>query len=490
MRSLPAVGRNEVRPALLAMLLLSSLTLGGCIVGPDYQRPAPLASSALPAAFDGGAATGAAWKPASPSAHLPRGDCWQVFQDAELSRLESLAIAGNQELALSVARFEQARALVEVARSDWFPHLIGSPDASRQRTSANQPQNGRPAGTSHTFNNFTVPLQSTWELDLWGRIFRQVEGARARLTASADDVGAARIGIQAEVATDYFALRSREAERRLLENTVATYRRSLELTRNRRAGGIATDLEVSQAETQLKTAEAQLPAVTLQQTKLRHALATLCGQPASGFAVQPPGKLRLPSVPPSLPSELLERRPDVSAAERRMAAANADAGAAEAAFYPVLRLSGLAGLQSIDAATLFDWPSRMWAVGPALELPVFTGGLNRARLASSQAAYDATVAQYRQTVLKAFQEVEDQLAAQSLLAVQLEAETAALTAARRTLELANNRYQAGLITYLEVAVAQSDALARERTVVQLQAERQIAAVALIKALGGGWSNEG
>lgn len=484
------MGSNRVRPGFAAVLLLSGVALTGCVVGPDYHPPAPLPSAPVPAAFDGAAATGATWKAAAPSAHLPRGAWWQVFQDAGLNRLESLAEAGNQDLALSAARFEQARALVEVARSDWFPHLNGSPDAIRQRTSANQPQNGRPAGASHTFNDFTVPLRSTWELDLWGRIRREVEGARARLSASADDFEAARIGIQAEVATDYFALRSAEADRKLLENTVATYRRSLELTRNRRAGGIATDLEVAQAETQLKTAEAQLPAVTLRQTKLRHALATLCGQPATGFQTGASDAARLPNVPASLPSELLERRPDVAAAERRMAAANADTGVAQAAFYPVLRLNGLAGLQSISAATLFDWPSRVWAVGPALELPVFTGGLNRARLASSQAAYDATVADYRQTVLRAFQEVEDQLAAQSLLAIQLDAETAAMAAARRTLELANNRYQAGLVTYLEVAVAQSEALTRERAVVQLQAERQIAAVALIKALGGGWRNEG
>ena len=474
--------RKLANPA--RVLLIASAFLGGCIVGPDYHPPAALGSNPVPASFEG--SNGSNWKTAAPSAHLPRGAWWEVFRDPELNRLEALALRENQELALAMARFEQARALVDVAKSELLPHLGAGSSGTRQRTSANQPQSGKPAGQSYTFNNFLVPITAAWEVDLWGRVRREVEGARARVEASGDDFEAARLSMQAEVATNFFALYSANADNELLQRTVAAYRKSLELTKNRRAGGIATDLEVSQAETQLKTAEAELPRVALQQSKLRHALATLCGQPATGFAVAMNEAVRLPAVPASIPSELLERRPDIAAAERRMAAANADTGVAEAAFYPQLRLSGSSGFHSIRADTLFDWPSRIWAVGPTLELPLFTGGRNRAQLAAAQAAYDATVAQYRQTVLVAFQEVEDQLAAQSLLAAELEAENAALSSARRTLDQANNRYQAGLVTFLEVAVAQSAALTRERTVVQLQSERQISSVALIKSLGGGW----
>src|SRR5262249_26158711 len=259
----------------------------------------------------------------------------------------------------------------------------------------------------------------------------------------------------------------------------------------RRRGGIASDLDVSQAETVLRATEAELPPLRLQRSRVLHAMATLCGQPATGFEVPAAtsGPTEPPQVPASLPSELLERRPDVAASERRMAEANARVGVATSAFYPRLRVNGLAGFQSVDAGTWFDWPSRFWSVGPSLELPLFTGGRNRAQLEFAKAVYTVNVAQYRQTVLAAFQEVEDQLAAQQLLAAQLDAEIAALKAANRTLEIANNRYKAGLVTYLEVATAQSAALNLERTVVQLRGEKLVAAVGLIKAVGGGWEGE-
>jgi multidrug efflux system outer membrane protein len=285
-----------------------------------------------------------------------------------------------------------------------------------------------------------------------------------------------------------------EAERRILVNTIETYRRSLELTQNRRRGGIVTDLDVSEAETQLRSAEAQLPAIDLQHDNLAHALATLCGQAATGFEVDSPAKAgtpneEFPSVPGGLPSELLERRPDVAAAERRMAAANAEIGVATSAFYPRVVFNGLAGFQSVNAGAFFDWPSRLWAIGPSLELPLFTGGRNRAQLTLTRKVYDEAVANYRQSVLTAFQEVEDQLAAQHLLATELQADSAALASARRTLEIANNRYKAGLVTYLEVAIAQSAALVQERTVVELEGERRMAVIRLIKALGGTWTGE-
>jgi outer membrane protein, multidrug efflux system len=470
--------------------------LAGCTVGPNYHRPSVLGTNAMPATFAGVTVTNAGdWKPAQPSAHLPRGAWWDLFGDAELNRLEDLAATNNQQLAVAYANFEQARALVNVARADYFPQLSASPSYTRQRTSANQSSR---SGSSSTFNSFIAALDSSWELDLWGRVRRQVEGARARLTASADDLESTRLSIQAEVAIDYFTLRSLDAQYEVLEETVVAYRRSLELTQNRRKGGIATELDVAQAETQLANARAQIPAVQLQRANFLHALAVLCGQPAPSFEVSATkGALVAarrtldagPGIPVTVPSELLERRPDIASAERRMAAANADVGLAYAAFYPRVTLSGLAGFRSVDADTLFNWESRFWAVGPSVSLPIFTGGRNRAQLAAARAAYDATIADYRQTVLSAFQDVEDQLSAQRLLGQQFEAESVALKSARRTLEISMTKYKGGVITYLEVAIAQGSALAHEQTVVQLSAQRLAASVSLIKALGAGWTAE-
>jgi multidrug efflux system outer membrane protein len=462
-----------------------ALFLAGCSVGPNYHRPAALASTnALPAQFaEVGSNT---WKTAEPAAHLPRGAWWQIFHDDELNRLESIATTNNQELAASLARYEQARALVNVARSDFYPHISLAPSYARERNSLNQ--HAISQTINQNFNAFTVGLDTTWELDLWGRVRRQVEATQARLNAATNDLEAARLSIQAELAIDYFTLRSLEAEYALLQQAIDAFNRSLDLTRNRRAGGIATDLDVAQAETQLRTTEALLPASELQHAKLRHAIATLVGTPASGFefARNTNALGEVPLLPLTFPSELLERRPDIAAAERRMAAANAEVGVAQAAFYPRVTFNGLAGFQSINAGTLFNWPSRFWAVGPSLDLPLFNGGRNRAQLAAQRAAYNESIANYRQTVLTSFQEVEDQLAAQRLLEAELQADAAALTSARRTLEIANNRYRAGLVTYLEVATAQTAALEREREVVRLKAEKLTASAALAKALGGGW----
>ena len=475
-----------------AVLAAGLLLLTGCLVGPKYERPSALGTNALPSAFSGAAAATNAtvWKTAEPSAHLPRGAWWELFKDPELNRLESLAASGNQDLAAAVARFEQARQFVHVARADLYPQVSLDPNYVRQRTSVNQPLSGKAAGAVFNYGTLTVPLDAGWELDFWGRVRRQVEAARARFSAGADDLQGVALAIQAELATDYFALRAAEADYDLLQRSAEAYRRSLALTRNRRQGGIATDLDVAQAEAQLRATEAEIPASELQAARLRHALAALCGQSATGFTITraPALSTEIPVVPSTLPSELLERRPDIAAAERRMAAANAEVGVAQTAFYPRVHLNGTAGFQSVSAGTLFDWPSRLWAVGPTLDLPLFTGGRNRARLALVRSAYDESVAQYRQNVLAAFQEVEDQLAAGRLLTIQLEAETAAMVAARRTLEIANNRYTAGLVTYLEVAVAQSAALDRERTVVQLSAQRLTTSAGLIRALGGGWSS--
>ncbi len=462
------------------------LVLGGCAVGPNYQRPQALGTNAIPAQFE--TTNGVAWHPFDASATTGHSAWWKAFGDPVLDELENEAGVENQSLRAAAARLEAAASDVDIARSDYFPHLSTTPSAVRQRSSLNLPENGHPAGKAYTFNNFIVPLQAGWEPDLWGRIRRQVEGSRARYEADANDLASARLTIQAEVAIDYFMLRSLDLESALLEATVVDFQRAYELVRNRRKGGIATDLDVSQALTQLRAAEAQVPTVALQAARLRHALATLSGHPATGFHWESRTNYTF-STPPigdGQPSELLERRPDVAASERRMAAANADIGLARTAYYPRFRINGLAGLQSVHASSVFDASSRFWSVGPSVDWPLFIGGRNEAAVRSAEAIYTATVAQYRSQVLTAFQEVEDQLTAQQLLTTQLEAEGAARDAARKTEEIANHRYEAGLVTYLEVATAQSVALGHERSVVQLEGERAAALVALVKALGGGW----
>jgi NodT family efflux transporter outer membrane factor (OMF) lipoprotein len=400
-----------------------------------------------------------------------------------LNRLEAGAATNNQEIALALANFDQARAAVNVARADFFPQVSGNVAATRTHLSANGS-----SGRSGTFNLFSATGDATWELDLWGRVRRQVESARAGLAASADDLQALKLAVQAEVATDYFMVRALDAQSELLSETSVAYQRALELTQNRHQAGVASDLDVSLAETQLKSATAQIPAVDLLRAQARHALAVLCGEAATTFALAPgvPLGTNVPAIPLSVPSAWLEHRPDVAAAERRMAAANATVGVAKAAFYPRLLLNGSGGFQSVSAADWFTWPAHLWAVGPSLQVPLFTGGRNRAQLASARASYDGTVASYRLTVLRAFQDVEDQLAAQDLLARQLDAERAALAAARRALELSRNRYKAGVEQYLDVIAAQTSALTHEQTVIQLSGQRLASSATLIKSLGAGW----
>jgi outer membrane protein, multidrug efflux system len=482
---------TEVFPFLtkIFMLRITSwfgvLVLAGCAVGPDYRRPAPVASQPLPEKFTVG---GVVWAPAAPAADRPRGQWWTAFGDDALNHLEDLSAAHNQTLAASAAALEQARQLVAEARSQQFPQISAAPSYVRERTSKNAESLGKSIGTPFTYNLFSAPANLTWEVDLWGRIRRQTEGARARMAAAGEDLESLKLLLQSELAQDYFTLRAQGAEIQLLIDTAATYQRSLDLTRNRRKGGIATDLDVAEADTQLRTTEAQVPALELLRAQMLHAIAVLCGEPAMTFALarqteKASAELHVPSV---VPSELLERRPDIAAAERRAAAANADIGVAQTAFYPSLTINGQAGFRSVNAGTWLSWPSRIWSLGPSLNLPLFTGGFNKAQLAAARAAYDQAVANYRQTALSAFQDVEDQLEAQQLLAAQLQGENAAAASAQQTLDIANNRYRAGLVTYLEVATAQSAALDLQRTVVELEGVRRVAAVGLIKALGGGW----
>jgi NodT family efflux transporter outer membrane factor (OMF) lipoprotein len=442
-------------------------------------------SQPVPAAFT---INGVVWKPAEPRANRPRGEWWKAFGDSELNGLEDLAARENQTLAGSVAALAEARALVAEARSQYFPQVSTTPSYSRQRTSANAVSSGKVVGTPYTYNLFNLPAEMSWEIDLWGRVSHLTEGARARMVAAEDDLESLRLLLQSELAQDYFTLRAQDAEIDLLIDTAQAYQRSLDLTVNRRKGGVATDLDVSQADTQLRTTQAQIPALRLQRAQMLHAIAVVCGQSPVDFQIAARAVDKMPDMkgPGIVPSEWLQRRPDVSAAERRVAAANADVGVAQAAFYPSLTLNGAAGFQSVNAQTWVHWPSRLWSLGPQLNLPLFTGGFNRAQLAAARAAYDQSTANYRQTVLSAFQDVEDQLAAQELLASELVGESAALASARQTLEIANNRYRAGLVTYLEVVTAQSAALDLQRTVVELEGVRRVAAVALVKSLGGGW----
>jgi len=466
--------------------------VAGCAIGPNYKRP-PAAT--IPEAYtgatnvvatDSGATNG--WKVAQPQAQLPKGNWWEIFGDAELNELEGQASAANQQLKVAVARLAEARAQMDVTRAGLFPNISLSGSYIRQRTSPHTPSTatGGPIGGA-TFNDFLVPLSLGYEVDLWGRVRRSVESSRAQAQASADDLETIKLMIQAEVAVDYFTLRALDAQRAVLNSSIQVFSKSLQLTQNLREGGAVSDLDVAQAQTVLKTTEAQLPAVTLQRAQFEHALALLAGQPASTFHVSERALSTLPPlIPPGLPSELLERRPDISAAERRMASANASIGVAKAAFFPTVQLNGLAGFESLNAGSLFNWSSRLWAVGPSITLPIFEGGRLRASLRLAQATYEEMVATYRQSVLTAFSEVEDNLAAQTLLANQYDAESDALVAARKQLEIVNNQYRDGLITYLEVATAESTALNVEFTATQLRGQQLVAAVTLVKALGGSW----
>jgi multidrug efflux system outer membrane protein len=475
-----AAPRPMYFPGLSAVALA---LLGGCSVGPDYQRPE---ATTIPAAYSG---QSGGWKVAQPQAQLPKGEWWETFGDPRLNALEAQATASNQQLKAAVQQFAEARATLESIRGDLYPGLAVSGQYTRQRISANSPltTTGNAVGQSSTFNDYLVPLDASYEFDLWGRVRRSVESAQAQAQASADDLEAVRLAVQAEVASDYFAVQTLDSEQAVLRSSVEVFSKSHGLTVDRRAGGVATDLEVAQAETVLKTTQAQLPEVALTRAQYEHALALLTGRTASQFRVpESTSPAAPPVIPAGLPSELLERRPDISAAERRMAAANAGIGVAKAAFFPSFQLSGLAGLDSINSGSLLSASSGMWALGPSLTLPLFEGGRLRAGLSLATANYLELVANYRQTVLAAFTEVEDSLAAQSLLSSQYEAEGEALLAARKQLELANNRYRDGLVTYLEVATAESTELNIEFSTVQIRGRQLAAAVNLVKSLGGGW----
>jgi len=445
------------------------LFLTGCAVGPDYQRPdAPVSSSFKE--LEG-------WSAARPQDDLPRGQWWSVFGDAELDRILERVDVSNQNVRAAEARVRQARALSDQARAGLFPALNVNASGTR----------GKSPGVDAA-NSYGAAANASWELDLWGKVRRSVEAGDASWQASAAQLEAARLSARAALAQAYFSLRVTDATRRLLENTVAAYQKNYELTQNRYAAGVAARVEVVAAEVQLKSAQAQLIDLGVDRAQFEHAIAILVGEPPAGFSVAPvPLALAMPRIPVGLPSTLLQRRPDVAAAERGAAAANARIGVAKAAMYPTLDLTGTYGSRAANIGDLFTAPSRLWSIGAAAALPVFDAGLRRSQTDQAIAAYDEDVALYRQTVLTAFQEVEDNLAALRILEQEAAVQEEVVAAARRTVELTNNQYQAGVVSYINVIVAQTTLLANERSAAAVLGRRLTASVALVKALGGGWN---
>ena len=470
----------------LLPLACLTLVITACSVGPKYQRPEarvpPAYKESPPASFK----EAEGWKVAQPNDGAPRGQWWEVFGDPELNALEEQVDVSNQTLAVAEAQLRGARAAIGVARAALFPTVTGTASVTGARQSLNR--SGAPAKPSNeTRSDYLLSLDTSYELDVWGRIRRNVEASTASAQASAADLETARLSIHAELATDYFILHGLDAQRQLLLLTTAAFEKALQLTINRYNQGVASQVDVQQALTQLETTRAQAIDLGVQRAQFEHAIAILLGKPPAEFTIPPaPISIQPPAIPAGLPSELLERRPDIAAAERRVAAANEQIGIAQAAFYPTVTLRPTIGLESTSLSNLFSWPSALWSFGASLVQTAFEGGRRRALTEQAQAAYDATVATYRQTVLVAFQGVEDNLAALRILEAEAEQQGKAVQAAKTTLLLALNRYQGGVTTYLEVITAQSAALTATRTAVDLLTRRMTATVLLIKALGGGW----
>jgi multidrug efflux system outer membrane protein len=455
------------------LLATSSLSLAATVVaavGPDYHRP--------------DVTTPTAWKQAAPAEVLPRGEWWKAFNDPALDDLVGRALAANQSLAAAAARVEQARAAAGIARSSYLPSVGLNPSVNRARTSETT-DNRFPVAETTTYR---ASIDASWELDLFGRIRRLNEGARAEAAASAADFENVRLTLTAEVAASYFSLRALDRETAIVADGIALRRKALELVNSRRTNAAATDFDVARAEAELASTEADAAALANRRAALQNALAVLLGEAAPSFNLSTLNTQlsTIPAVPAGLPAELLERRPDVAAAESALAAANARIGVAKAAFFPAISLTGSFGQASGDIDRLFNTDSRLWSIGPSLYLPIFQGGRNRANLARSRAAFDENVALFRQRVLVAFREVQDALTATQLLADQASAQDRAVAAARRAGELAQTRYDAGYVNYFEVIDAQRTVLTAERASAQLSAQRLVNSVGLIKALGGGW----
>ncbi|HEY0724735.1 MAG TPA: efflux transporter outer membrane subunit, partial [Pyrinomonadaceae bacterium] len=426
------------------------------------------------------------WKFARPSDSVIRGNWWEMFNDPQLNSLEEQLNTANQNIALADANFRVARALVKESRSQYFPTVTTSPSIIVSRTSGATSSSNFSAGRQHTA--YTLPFDATWEPDFWGRIRNTVVASASEAQATAADLQNVRLSVEAELAFDYYQLRSLDSEKRLLDTTIAAYQEQLELTRVRFQTGIASDEDVAQAETQLKTTEAQATDLGIARAQFEHAIAVLTGQPPANFSLpNTPADAQPPGIPVGLPSQLLERRPDIAAAERRVAEANAEIGVTKAAFFPSLTLGLTGGLESTSIASWFTWPARFFSLGPTLSQTLFDKGRRKAATEVARAQYDGTVASYRQTVLTAFQEVEDNLAALRILSRELDQQNEAVAASQRALSLATERYKSGIDSYLNVITAQATLLNNQRTAVNLQMQQMTASVELIKALGGGWN---
>jgi multidrug efflux system outer membrane protein len=472
------------RAALAAMLTVLGLA-AGCVVGPRYQRPAATApTTAVPSAWK----TDTPWQPADPKDAIPKGAWWQVYHDPALDAYEQQLMQANQTLAAARDRLEQSRSMARVATSALFPQISTDPSVLREGAGANRPLNGAQVPPAPYIQNvFTVPFSISYEADLFGSVRHGVEAANATLQSTAADLQNAQLVLTAELAADYFSLRESDAEYKVVEELVGYERKGLELVNNRHNGGIASGLEVAQQAALLDATLTQLSLVRQTRAQYEHAIAALLGTPAPSFAVAAaPLAGTPPPLPLGIPSDVLERRPDIASAERRIAYSNAQIGIAKAAFYPRITLGGTGGLQSRDIATLASLPSLFWSLGADALQPILQGGRNRANLAAARSAYDASVADYRQSVLTAFQQVEDGISNLQTLEQAATTQAAAVEDARRELAIANNRYVGGVATYLDVITAQSTLLTSERLAAQLLGQRMVSSVYLVKALGGGW----
>jgi outer membrane protein, multidrug efflux system len=469
------------RAAISAVLALLGLA-AGCTVGPRYSRPAPAAPP--PDAWK----TQPPWQEAAPKDSIPKGAWWKVFNDPPLDAYEQQLLQANQSLVAARDRLDQARSLARVATADMFPQLSADPSALREYSGANRPLAGQaPPVSAYTQNVYTVPFALSYEVDLFGRVRHNVEGANASLQSTAADLQNVQLVLTAELAADYFTLRELDAEFQVVEESVGYQQKGLDLVKSRHDGGIASGLEVAQQATLLDSTVSQLALVQQSRAQFEHAIAVLVGQSASSMSL-PVAPLRAtpPPVPLGVPSDVLERRPDISTAERLMAFQNAQVGIARAAFYPHITLSGSGGWQSRDLGPLLNAPSLFWSLGADALQPIVEGGRNRANLAAARSAYDQSVANYRQSVLTAFQEVEDGISNLSTLSQALATQGAAVEDARLALTIANNRYIGGVTSYLDVINAQTTLLTSERLQTQLLGQQMVSSVFLVKALGGGW----
>ena len=469
---------NLVLTARFALFLAAILSAAGCAVGPKYKTP----TAPTPPAYK----ELANWKTAQPNDEHLGGNWWEIFDDSQLNALEQQINVSNQNLKAAVAQYQQARAALRYNRADYYPTLTAGPSAVREKYSENRPASSTTI-QGVTFNDFTVPLNLSYQVNAWGRVSRNVEYYREQAQASAADLAVVNLSMHATLAVDYFAARSLDAEEKLLQDTVRQYEQALQLTEDRYHGGVGSEVEVEQARTILETTRAQAVDVGVARAEYEHAVAVLIGKPPAEFSLSPlPINTPPPSIPVGVPSELLERRPDISAAERRVAGANAQIGLAKLAYYPVINLFASGGFDSGALGTLFQGPSAIWAIGGSVAQTIFDGGRRRAASDEAKAGYDYAVANYRETTLTAFQQVEDNLAALRVLENEAEVQATAVQAAQRSLDLSVTRYKGGVTDYLEVITAQNAALADEVTAVNILGRRMASAVLLVEALGGGW----